>query len=114
MSDHLPLVMDIQLNQNFLKTTDFLVENPISFPEGNVTDASLSVKVNLPFLEKVHSIEIYNALGQQILKKRVSSEITRLDVSTLSNGIYYLKPRYGKVQKFIVVHWRYFVHIFLA
>ncbi len=104
MSDHLPLVMDIQLNQTFLSSNDFSVENPISFPDGNVTDESLTVKLNLSFLERINSIEIYNSLGQQILTKNVSSEITKVDVSALSNGIYYLKTQYAKVQKFVVVH----------
>jgi endonuclease/exonuclease/phosphatase family metal-dependent hydrolase len=103
MSDHLPIVMDLQLSQDFLKTNSFAFQEVFSFPEGNIADFSLALRIDSILLDKIKSVEIYNALGQQIAFKNLTSEVTIIDVTSLSNGVYYLKPQFGKVQKFIVV-----------
>ena len=104
MSDHLPVVMDIQLNQDFLNTSSFAVQDLITFPDGNVADATLTLYVEDANLDKVESVEIFNSIGQLLYSHNVNTNITTLNVSSLTSGMYYLKPQSGKIEKFIVVH----------
>ena len=67
-------------------------------------DNTLSVQITNYQVDNVNIIEIFNALGQQILTESVTSKVTKIDVSSLASGMYYLKPQCGKIEKFIVVH----------
>lgn len=92
MSDHLPVVMELQSNQQFLSTPEFTetIEN-IQLVNGNVISDELSLQIN----NNSESIdfEIYNTLGQKMKSFSVDSNtITKISVSELSLGMYYLVP----------------------
>lgn len=103
MSDHLPLVMDIQLNQDFLDNTPFLSQEVISFPNGNIVANTLRLELNGAYVTKNDFVEVYNCLGQQVLIEPVHSNTIHIDVSSLAEGIYYLKPQVGKTEKFVII-----------
>jgi len=104
MSDHLPVVMDIQLDQDFLSAKAFAAEELITFPNGNIADVNLTITVNAAYLEDIQHVEVYNALGQQLISKPVRHAVMTIDVSSLAAGLYYLKPQFGKAEKFIIIH----------
>jgi len=102
MSDHLPIVMDVQLDQTFLRTDSFTTTGLITFPNGNIVVSNLTLKINEAYLNKIEYVEVYNALGQQVRRQPVNYPLINVDVSTFAAGIYYLKPQFGKIEKFIV------------
>jgi len=89
-SDHLPVIMDIETPSNTLSISN--VENPISFIGSNIVDNFLEINADPSF--SVHKISIYNQLGQLVQQKNIrNSNIIQLDVSHLSQGVYYIKTR---------------------
>ena len=104
MSDHLPLVMDIQLNQDFLNATSFHTQELVTFPYGNVVNSSLSLKINEGYVNKIKFVELYNALGQLLVRQSITTKFVTVDVSSFGSGIYYLKPQIGRAEKFIIIH----------
>ena len=103
MSDHLPLVLDIQLDQDFLNTNSFVTEEFIAFPDGNLVDSILTFKLSEAHLNAIDYVEVYNALGQQMKILYVDNQLTSIDVSAFASGIYYLKPQFGSAKKFIII-----------
>ncbi|WP_027391674.1 hypothetical protein [Aquimarina latercula] len=92
MSDHLPVVMELQSNQQFLNTPEFTetVKN-IQLTNGNIIRDKLSLQIDNT-LESI-DFEIYNTLGQKIKSFSADSNtITNISVSELSLGMYYLVP----------------------
>ena len=78
------LAFDNLIVQNFpLQTDDFKVENILVYP--NPVNNYLTLKN----VENIEESSIYNSLGQFIL----STKETLIDLSKLTNGIYYLKIR---------------------
>lgn len=88
MSDHLPVVLNLSVNSDFLSSQNFDIENHVSFLNGNLVKSRLELKFS-PSL-KSEIVKIYNTLGQEISSFYVSSLETSLDVSSYSNGLYYL------------------------
>lgn len=87
-SDHLPVILEIETPQNVLRVQDYYAS--VSFSHGNLVDNNLELTVHNP-IKKVY---IYNQLGQQVLSKHiVDQKKLRLDVSTLSRGLYFLKTQ---------------------
>ncbi|AXT49887.1 T9SS C-terminal target domain-containing protein [Aquimarina sp. BL5] len=92
MSDHLPVVMELQVNQQLLSTTEF-VETPktIQLNSGTIIDDILSLQIN-NHPEPI-DFRIYNTLGQEIVSFSANgNSITNIPVSALSKGMYYLVP----------------------
>ncbi|MDH7445753.1 hypothetical protein [Aquimarina sp. 2201CG14-23] len=92
MSDHLPVVMELQVDQQFLSTPDF-VETPrtIQLNNGTIIEDHLSLQINnnSDFI----NFKIYNTLGQEIKSFSLKgNSVTEISVSELSNGLYYLIP----------------------
>lgn len=86
-SDHLPVLMEIESPRNTLST-----EAPISqlkFIGSNIVEDSVEINADPSF--GVHTITVYNQMGQLILKQPVNNQQIRIDVSSLANGMYYLK-----------------------
>ncbi|WP_299437068.1 T9SS type A sorting domain-containing protein [uncultured Aquimarina sp.] len=103
MSDHLPVVMELQVDQQFLSTPEFVeTTKTIQLNSGTIIDDQLSIQINnnsAPI-----DFKIYDTLGQEI--KSFSAEgnsVTNISVSELNNGIYYLVPTsiYSKTIKFL-------------
>lgn len=91
MSDHLPIVMEMQTNKEIvLKTEDFAKQSAIILKSTLVKD-ELNIQVNSNISENI-SFYIYNLLGQKLMtvNSNNAKEIT-IPVSQLSSGIYYLK-----------------------
>ncbi|MGO3182910.1 MAG: T9SS type A sorting domain-containing protein [Aequorivita sp.] len=90
MSDHLPIVMDLETNKEFvLSTSPFVQENAIILESTLVKD-KLNIRLNSNLSGNI-SFEVYNILGQKLLDHASANlEYISIDVSQLSNGIYYL------------------------
>ncbi|WP_298540470.1 T9SS type A sorting domain-containing protein [uncultured Aquimarina sp.] len=92
MSDHLPVVMELQVNQQLLSNPEF-VENlkTIQLNGGTIIDDILSLQIN-NHPEPI-DFKIYNTLGQEMASFSANgNSITDIPVSGLSKGMYYLIP----------------------
>jgi endonuclease/exonuclease/phosphatase family metal-dependent hydrolase len=90
MSDHLPVVMDLQTNQTFLSTPNFSNIELIKFTKGNITSDYLTIQVDTSIQELI-AFEVYNVLGQKIKTiTNINSLTYKVDVSGFAAGIYYL------------------------
>ncbi len=90
MSDHLPVVMDLQTNQTFLSTSNFSTIDLIKFTRGNITSDYLTVQVDESIRRDI-AFAVYNVLGQKIKTITNNNSLTyKVDVSGLSGGMYYL------------------------
>jgi endonuclease/exonuclease/phosphatase family metal-dependent hydrolase len=102
MSDHLPVIMDLQTERTFLSTPTVSVPELITFPKGNMTVNYLTVQVH-PSIQQEAGFKIFNVMGQQInhIPNQNQDRYT-IDVSGFSNGIYYLtSTANNKTYKFI-------------
>lgn len=103
MSDHLPVVMSFNLKENFLSSSDFIVEKPIQITRGNLDTNHLDLKFSTQLLSR--KVRIYNTLGQEVSTFDVSDLEFSLDVSMFSSGLYFLKvEQYPSVEKFYIKH----------
>lgn len=100
MSDHLPVVMELETNKELvLSTQDFVVKNPILL-EKTVVKENLNLHLDSSISGSL-SLEIYNALGQKLLEYSSKNEqFISIDVSHFSDGIYYLKTNLQNSQTF--------------
>jgi hypothetical protein len=100
MSDHLPIVMNLETNKQIvLSNVDFSIVSPIELENTLVTE-KLNIRLNSNLSEKF-SFEVYNVLGQKLLKyTSENSEFVSIDVSQLNNGVYYLKTNLPASQTF--------------
>lgn len=89
MSDHLPVVMSLEIDENFLSKKNFQLEDLISFSNGNIVKDILALNFNNNVQDK--KISIYNALGQEFYQSNVKSNDVEIDVSEYSVGVYFLK-----------------------
>ncbi len=80
-------------NDTGLQSTDFF-EHITIYP--NPTNDFLNVEVEDI---KTKTIELINNLGQIVLKLKTEEKRTQLDISSLSNGIYFLKIQNQQAQK---------------
>ncbi len=101
MSDHLPVVMELQTDRT-LSSSNFTATELITFPKGNITSDILELKINNQVLNQLE-IEIYNVLGQKINTVNNSNDQQiQIDLSGVASGMYYLKVApYIKTYKFI-------------
>ncbi len=93
MSDHLPVVMDFETDQELviLSGTDFDAEKENIKLKNNVVSQTL--ELILPYVnQNAMEIAIYNSLGQKVMNSMHNSSDKNLvlDVSSLSSGFYYL------------------------
>lgn len=96
-SDHLPIVMEMEMPENTLSTNNFS-ENATLLS----TVVSNTLQLNLK--KPVTSINIINQLGQTvILKKDVTTSNLNIDTSFLAKGLYYIKIDTFKALKFIKI-----------
>lgn len=103
MSDHLPVVMELQTEQTFLDTPNYSQEELITFPYGNTPSHTLTIFVDESIASKV-SFELYNVLGQRVSAVLNKNKTTyTIDVANLKNGIYFVQTSIGKSYKFIKI-----------
>jgi len=93
ISDHLPVVMSFETNEEFLNGTDFVALDAISFPSGNMVTNMLQVQINNGMSFNA-DFEIYNIIGQKLITvPNQTNSLYQIDVSKLSSGIYLLLPK---------------------
>jgi hypothetical protein len=100
MSDHLPIVMDLETNKEIVLNTDeFTFHTSISL-ENTLVREILKIHLNSNIPENI-SFEIYNVIGQKLLEyySRDQQSIT-LDISHFADGLYYLKTNLPNSQTF--------------
>lgn len=97
-SDHLPIVMEIETPQNTLSNP--VKENVISFASKNLVDTFLTLNLK----ETLNVLSIYNQLGQKVLEKRnINQNQLKINTSSFSKGIYYIKAENYKPIKFVKI-----------
>ena len=103
MSDHLPVVMQLETNKEFiLSTPEFSLIEEFTITNTLVNDI-LRISINNELAEN-SSFTIYNTLGQKVKEFNSSYELyIQANVSGLPSGLYYIKSNLTKstVQKFI-------------
>ncbi|MGB1308067.1 MAG: hypothetical protein ACPG6B_04100 [Oceanihabitans sp.] len=89
-SDHLPVTLELQLNQTFLSVPEFNASNFYEIIGTNITSNQLHLRANANQINS-NKLYIYNPLGQ-IVKTIIldNTDNHRINVSTLSNGLYYI------------------------
>lgn len=84
------------LNCAALGISEFEINNVSIFP--NPATNSITIKN----IVKEYTIEVYNIIGQKIMKENISPNNNKIDISNISNGAYILKLKdYSGALKFI-------------
>ncbi|MDY7395502.1 T9SS type A sorting domain-containing protein [Aureibaculum sp. 2210JD6-5] len=89
MSDHLPVVMQLETDKVLSSESQILTNNYLKFISGNFITDKISLKVDVSILD--HEIVIYNSMGQQIKSVILNKQIENIDATNFANGIYYIK-----------------------
>ena len=90
MSDHLPVTLELQTNETILSTTNYKLAHGLCILGSNLVTDELSIQIDTNTF-KSDFIFIFNTLGQKIESYKVQNlNLLQLDVSNLSNGIYYI------------------------
>lgn len=103
MSDHTPVVMQLQTSKQFLPVGKIHKQKILAFASSNM--AADFITVNIKESSKIRFLYLYNSLGQ-LCKKQVINTTDRqvkLDLTDLTAGFYYLKTDVSnsEVLKFI-------------
>lgn len=81
-------IPDFQLAMNSaLSTSEFNVSNKIVQVYPNPVDSEITISINDELFAS--TFELYNNLGQKVLKTPISSASQKVNVNHLTNGIYY-------------------------
>jgi len=105
-SDHLPVVLQIESNQLFLSNPEYETSNYYEIIGTNIISNTLNLHTNNQLLT-TKKLNIFNTLGQLIITIAVDNTETHLvDVSHLSNGLYYITTPNFQVEplKFVKVN----------
>lgn len=90
MSDHLPVIMELETDRIFLTNPTVSIPDLITFPKGNLADTYLTVQVHSSIQEQA-GFKIYNILGQKMAEIQSNNQGKyTIDVAGFSKGIYYL------------------------
>ena len=88
MSDHLPVIMQLQTDL-VLNLSDNLQSNKyIQFKNGNVIACSIILELDSSLLDK--KIYIHNSIGQKVKSVIADKTLLDIDATNLPNGIYYI------------------------
>ncbi|MFC7357434.1 T9SS type A sorting domain-containing protein [Jejudonia soesokkakensis] len=99
MSDHLPVVMELETNkQIILATEEFEVTEAVFQLEKTIVSEALELTfAQTP--DTAVTIEIYNTLGQKVLIETSQNQTSVfINVSSLAEGVYYLKTNLNTTQ----------------
>ncbi|WP_117884871.1 T9SS type A sorting domain-containing protein [Aureibaculum luteum] len=89
MSDHLPVVMQLETDKTLATKNLTHTGNYLKFKNGNVVKDHFSLEVNASIFEG--QIVIYNSMGQKIQSITLNEENENIDATNLTSGIYYIK-----------------------
>ncbi|WP_123895997.1 hypothetical protein [Aureibaculum marinum] len=89
MSDHLPVVMQLETDQTLSTKNPKLNANNINFINGNLITDNIHLKADDSLLN--FKIIIYDSTGQQIETITLEKKITTINATNFANGIYYIK-----------------------
>lgn len=104
MSDHLPLVLDLKFEQNFLNLNEFSNQAILNFSQGNVVSNYLAVTINPNYVNSIDELYVYDSLGRRVKVKTVDNDEVLIATEDLANGIYILNSNKSKPLKFLVSH----------
>jgi hypothetical protein len=105
-SDHLPVILQFQSNQLFLSIPEYETSNYYEIIGTNIISNTLNLQTNNQLLT-TKKLNIFNTLGQLIMTIAIdNSDTHRVDVSNLSNGLYYITTPnfYVEPLKFVKVN----------
>lgn len=105
-SDHLPVILQIEANQLFLSIPEYETSNYYEIIGTNIISNTLNLHTNNQLLT-TKKLNIFNTLGQRVMSINVDNSETHLvDVSHLSNGLYYITTPnlYVEPLKFVKVN----------
>jgi len=89
-SDHLPVILQIESNQLFLSNPEYETLNYYDIIGTNIISNTLTLRINNQLLTN-KKLNIFNTLGQLIMTIPLDNTETHfVDVSHLSNGLYYI------------------------
>lgn len=89
MSDHLPVVLQLETNQALSIEKNNLTENYLQFKNSNIISDVITLTVNSSVLGR--DIVLYNSMGQKIKTIVLDKNNKTIDATYLSAGIYYIK-----------------------
>lgn len=101
MSDHLPLVMELKFQQDFLSLPDEKPTYEMRFISGNIVRDHINLMIPLQISDKIEHLRIYNYRGQQVDEIIVKSLQLILSVSDYKSGLYFIRANNGKILKFL-------------
>lgn len=104
MSDHLPVVMEIQTSQN-LDVPKSIVSVEIELVSGNIVSDFLEIKIPAEMINS--PLTVYDMMGKEILTITPKDSLSlRLNVSSLANGMYFAAFKNTKIApvKFIKIN----------
>lgn len=104
MSDHLPLVLDLKFEQDFLNLNEFSNQAILNFSQGNVVSNYLAVTINPNYVNSIDELYVYDSLGRRVKVKSVDNDEVLIATEDLANGIYILNSNKSKPLKFLVSH----------
>lgn len=104
MSDHLPLVLDLKFEQDFLNLNEFSNQAILNFSQGNVVSNYLAVTINPNYVNSIDELYVYDSLGRRVKVKTVDNNEVLITTEDLANGIYILNSNKSKPLKFLVSH----------
>jgi len=103
MSDHLPVIMELETPENTLGIEKQQLIKPIVFTRGNLINKWLEMTSTLNLAGS--RLTIYNQLGQNIFSRILSqSNKIKYNLSNLTPGVYYIKiglPNFINPLKFV-------------
>lgn len=106
MSDHLPVVMELQTPQNLLSTNEYTTENNLRILGSNLIDKKVSLYITPNLFNS--DLLIYNQLGQLVkTTKTTTSNQVLINVNNFPVGVYVItsaKNRFVNPIKFIKIN----------
>ena len=91
MSDHLPVTMELEIDEALLAIPDFSMQQIGITLDGNLVEEELNITIN-PSGEEIF-FDIYNVLGQRLKSFSALNGRKKIDINDLNEGLYYLKPQ---------------------
>jgi hypothetical protein len=103
MSDHLPVIMQLETNKEFILSSPEFSLNTIISLEKTIVENTINLNISEEFTNEI-TFSIYNVLGQQLMEfTSENGKKNNFDVSFLRSGLFYIKTNIpnASVLKFI-------------
>ena len=101
MSDHIPVVMEMETPYS-LHNDEFVQNGFVRFNSSNVSSDAIELSISENLLETRY--QIYNPLGQTVKSALFKDISETIDISNLSDGVYFIKVQNGQeILKFIKI-----------